>query len=473
MKIFSFIMLIVFLLLIPAKGFSQNANVSIKKGYISLEQLFAEIEQQTNLKFLYRNEIVDGKKVNVFAENTPVSTVLNNALKANGLKYTLMENNLIVVSPEDGVKKTERYISGRITDADDGSPIPAATVFFTNTTIGIATDLDGNYRLQIPGEGSYRLTVSHVGYEPVVYDIEPGSASIRFDVAMQVYEFDDLDVSAGIRFRQKDISLFWNKILGKNPSRKTIQATNPETVYYYYNSETRILKVLCREPLEIINYETGYHIQYLLDYFLYDYKSNNTEWDYQCVFTELEPINSKQQKTWEKKREEVYQVSISKFIKSLYNNTLLNDGFVLTTFQVQSRYESIPRKSDVFSQSTFINPNDIVTHDPTGNGKLLHFPNEQIMLISYGRPVNNYDIPNVPYAILVGNGTQGIKWERENRDVFRNLLHGDSIRIFSDGTYTNRLYITPMDASKPTLNGLSMALPIDYSSTERNIPDGM
>ena len=56
-----------------------------------------------------------------------------------------------------------RYISGHITDAVDGEPIPAVAVFFYNTTVGITTDLEGNYRLSIPGEGSYNLTVSHGG----------------------------------------------------------------------------------------------------------------------------------------------------------------------------------------------------------------------------------------------------------------------------------------------------------------------
>jgi len=44
-----------------------------------------------------------------------------------------------------------RYVSGRITDAEDGSPIPSAAVFFDNTTVGITTDPDGRYRLRIPG----------------------------------------------------------------------------------------------------------------------------------------------------------------------------------------------------------------------------------------------------------------------------------------------------------------------------------
>ena len=216
----SYLILIVLLWLVVAKGFSQNATVNIQMDNISLEQLFAEIEKQTDVHFLYRNEIIAGKKATIHAENIAVSIVLDEALKSNGLQYTMMDNNLIIVTPAVMVAATpevkqqqERYISGRITDAGDGSPIPAATVFFTNTTVGITTDSEGNYRLRIPGEGSYRLTISHVGYKSVVEDIEPGRASVVFNATLQIQELDEVKVAAGIRFRQKDIKLFWSKIL--------------------------------------------------------------------------------------------------------------------------------------------------------------------------------------------------------------------------------------------------------------------
>jgi hypothetical protein len=61
----------------------------------------------------------------------------------------------------------QRTISGRITDAEDGSPIPGAAVFIASTTVGTTTDVDGYYQLKIPGKGSYQLVVSYVGYQPV------------------------------------------------------------------------------------------------------------------------------------------------------------------------------------------------------------------------------------------------------------------------------------------------------------------
>ncbi len=341
------------------------------------------------------------------------------------------------------VLSSQRYISGHITDSKDGSPISAATVFFDNTTIGSTTDLNGHYQLRIPGEGAYKLLVSHVGYQSVFKDIEPGNSAMKFDAALQSIELNELNVATKIRFRQTDINLFWKTILGKNPSRRTIEATNPETVYYYYNPETRILKVTCREPLQIINNETGYQIHYLLSYFIHDYNTGITDWSHQCNFTEMEPAGIKQQKNWEKKRKEVYNASLTKFIKSLYNNTLLNDGFVLTTF------------TQNYDTPIILNPDSLLTTNKSNKFKTLYLNSQQVMLICYGRPVTNKDLEMIRNKMKFG--------------LYCNLLQGDSIHIFSDGTYLNKISMSIVDNSRP-INGLNMMLPVDYLPEKELLP---
>ena len=67
----------------------------------------------------------------------------------------------------------QRYISGRITDANDGSPVINANVFISNTSKGATTDAAGRFLLEIPGVGSYRLAISHVAYQPVFSGFYP------------------------------------------------------------------------------------------------------------------------------------------------------------------------------------------------------------------------------------------------------------------------------------------------------------
>lgn len=55
-------------------------------------------------------------------------------------------------------------VSGRITSAMDGSPLPGTTVIVKGTTIGTVSDAEGNYSLTLPN-GASQLVASFIGYE--------------------------------------------------------------------------------------------------------------------------------------------------------------------------------------------------------------------------------------------------------------------------------------------------------------------
>jgi hypothetical protein len=339
----------------------------------------------------------------------------------------------------------QRYISGHITDAADGVPIPGAAVFIDNTTAGTTTDTAGYYRLKMPGEGSYRLAVSHVAYLPVFRDIETGKASEIMDIALQIREMEDVEVAVKVKARKDDIDLFWKTILGKKPSKKTIYAANPNDVYYYYNSETQKLTVSCRVPLQIVNYETGYHIQCVLHYFTHDYKNDLSSWEEQCMFKELEPENYKQKELWGKNRKKVCQVSIAKFIKSLYDNTTLDNGFLLTNPDMDP---------DSIVRFNLTNPGDFLSIDSANRSKTFHVPysRRRVMLVCFGKPVTGKELQNMKHVQK--------RWE--NVGLFRQrLITPEPVYIYPDGTYRNPLRVSSMYSSN-SLSGLHMMLPTEY-----------
>ncbi len=61
-------------------------------------------------------------------------------------------------------------LTGRVTDAATGSPIPGATVLLEGTTIGQATDAEGRYLIIGIPPGSYNLRFSSVGYTTKVVE---------------------------------------------------------------------------------------------------------------------------------------------------------------------------------------------------------------------------------------------------------------------------------------------------------------
>ncbi|WP_200980029.1 SusC/RagA family TonB-linked outer membrane protein [Echinicola sp. 20G] len=55
-----------------------------------------------------------------------------------------------------------RTVSGTVTSGEDGTPIPGASVLVKGTTVGTATDIDGQYTLKVP-EGGSVLVFSFIG----------------------------------------------------------------------------------------------------------------------------------------------------------------------------------------------------------------------------------------------------------------------------------------------------------------------
>ena len=59
-------------------------------------------------------------------------------------------------------------ISGRISDKETHQPIEGANIIVINTSLGSASDIDGNFSIQIIPVGSYTIQVNMIGYKPII-----------------------------------------------------------------------------------------------------------------------------------------------------------------------------------------------------------------------------------------------------------------------------------------------------------------
>ena len=68
-------------------------------------------------------------------------------------------------------------VKGRVTDADTGEGIPFAAVYFQGTTIGVSSDMDGNYLMETRDSTASILCASILGYETQIIRISRGAFS--------------------------------------------------------------------------------------------------------------------------------------------------------------------------------------------------------------------------------------------------------------------------------------------------------
>ena len=63
-------------------------------------------------------------------------------------------------------------ISGKITDKQTNQGLPSATVAIKGTPTSVITDNEGNFLLQKVAPGKVTLTISYIGYETVVTQVD-------------------------------------------------------------------------------------------------------------------------------------------------------------------------------------------------------------------------------------------------------------------------------------------------------------
>src|SRR5690554_4893059 len=71
----------------------------------------------------------------------------------------------LIIPAEMALAQTGK-ISGQVTDASTGEPLPGVNVVIAGTTTGATTDPDGYYTILNVPPGTYSLRASFIGYTP-------------------------------------------------------------------------------------------------------------------------------------------------------------------------------------------------------------------------------------------------------------------------------------------------------------------
>ena len=185
---------------------AQTARFTIHLDNVPMEQVVNEIEAQSRYLFLF-NKDIDSRRiiVSVHAENQTITQILPALFKDTGLNYTI-EGMSILVTKKSEKSENPVTVSGRVTDLK-GLPIVGASVIVQGTTLGVSTDINGRFSLEVPAPASSRvLEISYLGYESARVTV---GLRTRFDVTLReaASEIEQVVVTAlGIKRQEKALS---------------------------------------------------------------------------------------------------------------------------------------------------------------------------------------------------------------------------------------------------------------------------
>lgn len=146
----------------------QEKKVSISVKDVLIRTALEELQKKAGINFIYNEELVcPVTKISLEFKNAPLHRVLDELCKKISLRYELKKDLVLLLPLEkkDATEKKEFFmLIGRVTDEKE-QPVAGATIIVKGTTVGTATDVDGNYSLYLPRSQGVVLQFSFVGME--------------------------------------------------------------------------------------------------------------------------------------------------------------------------------------------------------------------------------------------------------------------------------------------------------------------
>ena len=226
------------------------------------------------------------------------------------------------------IAHTQKLLKGVVVDAEKNKAVPSASVFLNNTSIGTTANADGKFELYIPS-GKYELIVSSIGYEtynqPIITNEAQDFVTVKLKlkapeletVVIEPYEKDGWE---------KWGKFFIDNFIGTSAYAQDCKIKNTGVIRFRNSKKNNELTATALEPLIIENKALGYTIRYQLESFSYNF---NTHYLLYLGYPFFEPMKGGKgkQKRWDQKRSQAYFGSLMHFMRTVYRNKLIEEGF--------------------------------------------------------------------------------------------------------------------------------------------------
>jgi hypothetical protein len=159
-------------------------SISLPRQNSSVYSVLNQISSQSGYYFVYNTDLLDSdRRIRLRGGEKPIGEWLAEIIDDRSLDFQIIENHILVYrhsslertgEPVSGHENSSGLITiqGRVLDEGSRDPLPFATIGIKDEPIGITTNSDGVFTLQLPGENfSSYVTISHLGYRQQVVPV--------------------------------------------------------------------------------------------------------------------------------------------------------------------------------------------------------------------------------------------------------------------------------------------------------------
>lgn len=319
-------------------------------------------------------------------------------MKKAQLKYTFLF--IILLAAHSYAQNLYNSVSGSVIDEKSELPLQGVNVFISGSTWGTHTDENGKYKITSIAPGVHELVISFLGYEVITQPINiKENSQLKFDFKLvpKSYQLDSVSVVSDMPLEwQARLRTFKRLFLGQNVFAEECTIEN-ETSINFNEDLNGVLSAYTMKPVTIINKALGYRIYCILINFLWDKNEQRISFLVQPKFENLVPADKEEETKWINNRVSVYEGSLNHFLRSLVNDTFMQDGYKIyySALPIESKYtyrfEQIFRRDKLIYKGILKNeytlkfPNYLKV-DYKGYSSFLKLKYDDVLIDKYGIP---------------------------------------------------------------------------------------
>lgn len=181
-------------------------RLNVNLGETTYKHLFDEIRKQTGCIVMYNDDMLDkNAKVKAIFDNVALDQVLADVLTIKGLTFEKDGEFIMILKERQPVAQVKNtVITGKVHDKQ-GNPLPGVSVFIQGTTLGVASDIDGKFTLEVSGMDKISLVFSFVGMRTKTVDYN-GQKLLNVTLEEDVNEMDEVVVTGYQKIERRKLT---------------------------------------------------------------------------------------------------------------------------------------------------------------------------------------------------------------------------------------------------------------------------
>ncbi len=219
----------------PLSWFAQETEESVymKKIDVSINEMklaeaFEEIASLGNIRLTYNEKQLPDETVSLNLYDVTIIEAFYALLEGTGFEVLGSSRGQVVFKTQEEMADFEEdnfTVTGTVRDSETGETMPGVNIAIEGTTIGTATDQDGQYSLDIPDESAI-LIFSYVGYGTQQIEVD-GQNVINVSMEQDLGRMDEMVVIGYSAVKKSSLTAAISKI--ENETLDQMPVGRPES----------------------------------------------------------------------------------------------------------------------------------------------------------------------------------------------------------------------------------------------------